>query len=370
MEKESRSIIIFFLLSLTFLVITNSYFEYNETIIHGGSDGFFYIKISESFPYFGENIEYIKGERFIIPYFIGLISKILNIEIFLIYRFFVFIVSIYFIYLLIKIFKSLNLNFNTTIISFSLIIFNPYLLRYFFAVPTMLGDFIFIISTLIIVDGLLKDNKKNIFFGFLLSIITRQNGLFFFVSFLIAKLIFRNKSIFEKKDIVYFSIILLITFLINTFYASNSSPETEKISDLYLPTLFGIFIHSYNLKQFILFVFFPFLSFGPIILLFIFKKINFNKENINEKNIIILISCILIIGIAFASGPYTTGKNLLRLSNLALPMIIILINLIFKEDKKNSINKNLIFYMPFFVLWSFHPTFSAIKIFEGLKNIF
>ena len=54
-------------LTLFFILIvfaTNNYFDYEDSLIFGGSDGQFYILISKYSPDFGINIEYIKGERF------------------------------------------------------------------------------------------------------------------------------------------------------------------------------------------------------------------------------------------------------------------------------------------------------------------
>ena len=60
----------------------------------------------------------------------------------------------------------------------SLIIFNPYILRFFFAVPTILLDLFFLISIEILILGFLLNRKIYIFFGLALSVICRQNGLF------------------------------------------------------------------------------------------------------------------------------------------------------------------------------------------------
>ena len=84
-------ILLFFF--ILFIFLTNAYYSYADSLIYGGSDGFFYIKISESFPRIAENIEYIKGERFLFPYLLGGVSKLFSAEIFHIYRIFVFLIS-------------------------------------------------------------------------------------------------------------------------------------------------------------------------------------------------------------------------------------------------------------------------------------
>ena len=100
-----------------------------------------------------------------------------------------------------------------------------------------------------------------------------------------------------------------------------------------------------------------------------FYKINFNYRN----EIIIILSSvsILIIGIGIASGPFITGKNLVRLTNLCYPMIIILICMIIEIKKNIIINKfQIVVLSIFFVLWSLHPTYSKIEVFNNLKFLF
>ena len=86
MEKNSKIFLVYILLSLIFLFFSNSNFILEETYKYGGSDGFFYVSISENAPFFGNDIEYIKGERFFLPYIIGLVSKLCGLEIYLTYK--------------------------------------------------------------------------------------------------------------------------------------------------------------------------------------------------------------------------------------------------------------------------------------------
>ena len=95
MKKINQNQIYFFTFIAYLLVLfSNQYFLFDETLIYG-SDGYYYMKISEFSPNFGEGIQYIKGERFIIPFTIGLISQIINVDIFILsnnicYFFFIF----------------------------------------------------------------------------------------------------------------------------------------------------------------------------------------------------------------------------------------------------------------------------------------
>lgn len=64
MEKNYNKNLILTLFFALLVIVTNSYFSYENSLIFGGSDGRYYILISKYSPNFGINIEYIKGERF------------------------------------------------------------------------------------------------------------------------------------------------------------------------------------------------------------------------------------------------------------------------------------------------------------------
>ena len=61
--------------------------------------------------------------------------------------------------------------------------------------------------------------------------------------------------------------------------------------------------------------------------------------------------------IGFVSGPFVTGKNLIRLSNLSYPMILILINQMCESKISPTPNRiKIILVSLFFVFWSFHQS--------------
>ena len=63
-------------------------------------------------------------------------------------------------------------------------------------------------------------------------------------------------------------------------------------------------------------------------------------------------------------GPIETGKNIIRLINLVYPLII-LIGALSMNLKKHSLSSMRFYLFSFlFAIWSFHPTFSKIKIFS------
>jgi len=371
MLKKDNILVLYTILSLIFLFITTSNFSLSQTMQSAGaSDGYQYFLISKSAPFIAQDIQYIKGERFVLPYLIGLISLFTGLDLFLTYKILSVVAFLYLIILFVQILKNIDLNINTIILSTSLLVFNPYMFRYFISIPTMIGDLVFLISSLLILEGLIKKEKPKVFYGFIISLITRQNGIIFLISFFISKLIFRNKSIFALKDMIFLLIIAILIYSINTFYAKNAAPLGQNGSVFYKTILTGTLGFNYTFKEFISFLAYPLLSFAPILALLLSKKMNIQKKIDTELVFILILSFLGIVGVAFIAGPTVAGKNFIRLSNFIFPSLIILINLVFVE-KLNIISKKYYFFFITltFIFWSFHPTFSKIKIFAPLRDL-
>ena len=90
MISENIKISYFFLiLILTFILLTNSYFDYTQSLTFGGADGISYYEISLKAPNISDKpLKPIHAERFIFPFIIGIISKVISINIFELYRIF------------------------------------------------------------------------------------------------------------------------------------------------------------------------------------------------------------------------------------------------------------------------------------------
>ena len=373
MERKFNKEFFLIIISYIFIIATNNFYNFEESLIYGGNDGKFYKLISEYAPSFGNNIEYIKGERFLLPYLIGVLSKLTFLDVYLLYQ----IVTIFFVIVIIflykKILEFLKLDYFSYYISLLLLIFNPYLIRYYIAVPTIIVDLGFIISLELICLGFLTKNKNYFYYGLILSVISRQNAFIILVIFFVVKFFFKKKSIFSTKDIIISIISFICIFSLNTFYATNSMGDTTEVGNLYITTLVGIFIIDYTLNDLFKYLLFPLIGFGPLIVysILLFYRTRNIKIIMNEFLVFLFLTAVILIGIAFVGGPTTTGKNLIRLSNFAYIYLVVLINLIFSNYSKfeKSETKFLILFIIFF-LWSLHPTFSKIEIWGYLKNFF
>ena len=153
MERKFNKEFFLIIISYIFIIATNNFYNFEESLIYGGNDGKFYKLISEYAPSFGNNIEYIKGERFLLPYLIGVLSKLTFLDVYLLYQ----IVTIFFVIVIIFLYKKildfLKLDYFSYYISLLLLIFNPYLIRCYIAVPTIIVDLGFIISLELICLG-------------------------------------------------------------------------------------------------------------------------------------------------------------------------------------------------------------------------
>ena len=360
----------FFGTSFVFIIFTNNFFNFDQSIVYGAADGITYMQIAQAAPNISsEELIYHKAQRFIIPYLIGLISYLSKIEVYTIFRVCSFIVIVSNLFLFSKIFKKLDININQRFYLFSLLIFNPYLVRYFLSLPTLINDLIFIFSGTLLIFALLENKKTYVYIAILLGAASRINAIFFIISFIITKLVYKKKFNFSIYEIILTLIIFYITSSINTHHANLVGGENYTYD---LKIRFGLFFSSFSTKEFLVFILYPIINFLPLILIPLLFNLKFDYSNlINDKIIFIsVIIFFMICFVAYIAGPIVTGKNIIRLINLSYPFIIYIIYKLINGQKVSVNNmKKLIFFL-FMILWSLHPTYSTINLFSPLLNIF
>lgn len=366
--SDNYKIIIF--LSLIFIIFTTPFYNLEQTKYLGGSDGYDYYLIAKSAPNIVDNIQFIKSERFFFPYVIGFIGNSFKIDIFSLFRIFSILLSLVFIFLHFKILRKLNCTNDFILVALLLIICNPYLIRYFISIPTLITDLIFLNATLLILFGFIERKKHIFFLGIIIGIMSRQNILAFIISayatYFVNIFVYKEAKFFKFLDIIALTLVYLAFQFINFTYATHAGTPVDA-SDLYYVTIFGIFLGNFSIYTLVIFMLFPLLSFGPILYLITFYKLNFDKLK-NDLTLFILFASLMLITQPLLGGPIITDKNFIRLANFAYPSIIILIYLISKP-RLNLFNKNinLNLFIIFLFFWSLHPTFSKVKIFEILK---
>ncbi len=357
---------IFLFLAFILILLTNNYFSLEDSIYFGARDGEDYFILADKFekiPY--ETLDYHKAWRFVLPTFIGIIAKIFNSDSYFVFRLFTIIACLSSISLFYLILKKLKINDFHIFFLTSFLVFNPYLFRYFLALPTMINDIVFINSGLLILLGIIDNKKSCFYFGFLLALLTRQNSIFFLLSLIISKLIFKKRSIIKLKDIISTTILTIILFSINNEFTNNYTIYNDTYS---LINRFHLFTFDFTLLDFIKYNLFPLIVLLPLLFYLICEKKKFTFHKIKlELFFIILLMAIFVTSIAYVGGPIITGRNLIRLINLVYPLIILVTIMPFELKKNKNLSLKFLFYTLCFFIWSLHPTYSSIKLFTILK---
>ena len=359
------SIIIF---SLFFILFTTENFNLEQSKTFGASDGHDYYKIAQDAPQISKGLQFIKSERFFFPYLIGIISKTFNFDIFSSFKTLSILLSFSLIFLLDRALVIIKCPKNYRLTAILLVIFNPYILRYYISLPTLITDLIFLNISLLIVIGL-HSSKRYYFFGMAIGMLVRQNTLAFLIStyflYTLGYFYSKFKKIFLINDLYIVTVIVLVIYFFNFLYASKSETTVAAV-DLYFVTIFGIFTTQYNLNNLSTFFIFPLLSFGPILYFFFINRKNIINF-LNPVSVFILLSALILILQPLLGGPLITGKNFIRLANYAYPILLVVLPLLLNNNFIFISKTKKYFYFIFLTFWSMHPTFSTIKIFDFLK---
>ena len=355
------------LITLCFIFLTNSYFDYDESLLYGAADILYYYQIALSAPELPDKIiGYHYAQRFFAPYVIGTISKLFNLEIIYIARFFVIAILLMQIFYILKINKLIKVKNDISILSVLIILLNPYNFRYYLSNPLMIQDFAFQLCFIILIYFFLKkENLKLISLTFI-SFFLRQTSICFFISLLIVSIY--DKKFFKFKEICLLIFLFVCSFFVITTISSKISINNvfpyEHITGLY----YWIMNDSYNSLKLMIFLLLPVISYGPLIIFSIlFKK----KKNIIQDSLFLFLVCatIIIFIQPILAGPDVTGKNIIRLTSLAFPALVIFCN--YKIVKNNIFLRYqkfiYKFYPIFLIIWSLHPKYSNIG-FYFFKN--
>ena len=364
-QKKAYLIYIFWL--LIFIFFTNNHFNYEQIVLTNQLDSVSYMSIAIFSPdYSSENLPYHHAQRFFIPYLIGFVANTLNISPIIIFRLFSYLIVLSIVFLHFLITKKLKTDFFLSIFSISFLILNPYLIRYFIAVPTMINDAVFILALYLFSIGLIFNYKLGLI-GVIFALVSRQNGIFIFVAYIVNNLINKRLNIFKNTSVISSIIFLIIISLLSNNYANKVSVANFDFRHVY--GFFEWIDTSFNLIELLKWILLPFYSYLPLLIISFFYFEFKNLDKINKKNFFILVFILIsIIGIPFLSGPDLASRNIIRLTSLAYPIILI-IGLCFVSIKDKLLN-NIFFIFIIIILhiWSLHPKYSTISIFEFFRN--
>ncbi len=350
---------LYILMSLLFIVLTTNYLSLNDIIfLANQTDVISYseiAKIAPTLPLKSEIIIQHVAQRFFVPYFVGSIANFLKIDFFLVFQIFTFVLILFYIFLIYKIVIKLNFNLRISILFFTLLFFNPYIVRSHIFNPVQAHDMLFFCLGLIFAFSLYYNKFLINLSVTLISIYLRQSSIALFIG--------SSFFLIKKKKIILF-LLLFFLYFISLFLITKIG---EKISKDTFPfnLAYGILYYDFSqvnkLFKFILLGLMPFLPLGVIV----FGSIN---KKIEVSNIaILLFVCAMLIGQPFLGGPDNTVNNVGRIANLSYPILTFISFKIWNFDKITK--KDSLFYI--FILgmffWSLHPTYSIFKFFEFLR---
>ena len=364
LEKENILLYLFIILSVIFIFFTNSNQELLSLNKHSGaSSKLYYLSISENFPDVATIINYHHAQRFIIPYLIGLFSKISNIDIFFTFKAIMYLEFLLIFIIKLRLVKLLEIDFYSSLIFFSIFIFNPYLLRYFIIYPEMIVDLTFILSGYFFIYSIATKQINFFFIAFVLALVSRQTGVAFFISLVISSFFYKQDLFINKKNTILISLILVIVYFFIFIYLKRAGLE-EIPSD----AVFGLLkytINEINLFDLITFFLLPLIVLLPFFLLAFNRKFRILDAFKSPKGFFLILALAIILAQPILGGPSWTGKNIIRLTLLGYPIISYLI--LCYSDLRYIYSKVFIFFIfIFFIFWSFHPSYSTIGIFKFL----
>ncbi len=358
-KSEKKIYILFSFISLVFIIFTTNYLSLFDIIYEANqTDAISYSEIAKKAPNINLDSDIIiqhVAQRFLIPYTIGVIANLLNIDFFIIFKIFTYSFIILYIYLIFKLTISFNFNLRVSILFFSLLALTPYTIRHHLFNPIQAHDMLFFCLGLIFSYTVIKKKLITNFCFTIFSIYLRQTSIALLIGSTILLLI--NKKI-------KMMLILLILYFFSLFLIIKIGHNISKDS-FPIQLAYGIIYYDFTqiekLVRFILLAIFPFLPLS----VFLFGKI---KKNIEISTLIILLFvCLMMIGQPILGGPDGSVNNVGRIANLSYPIITVLFFYIWNFEK--FVKNNYLFY-PFILglyFWSLHPTYSIFKFFGILR---
>ena len=360
MNKYQKSIYyLYIVIAFLFIIFTTNYLSLHDIIyVANQTDGISYNEIAKIAPHVPkENSIIIKhvGQRFLIPYIIGSAAYFLNIDYFIIFKIVTFVSILIYIFLINLIVIKFNLKCKESILFFSLLFLNPYIIRYQIFNPLQAHDILFFCLSLAFVLTIIQKKFLSNLLTTTITIYLRQSSIALFIGSIIILLI--NKQI---------KLLIILIFLFSiSFLLIIKTGEIISIDKFPIRNAYGIIFYDFRqTEKLIKFLLLAILPFFPLLVI-LFGNINKNIDNYTI--IAILIVCLLLITQPILGGPDYSTNNVGRIANLSYPILTVLCFYVFNFKK---FIKNKFFFYSFVVgmfLWSLHPTFSIFKIFAPLR---
>ena len=341
---HNKLFIYYALFLILILLFTNNYWTFNQSVDKGFSDFLYYIKISKC----GEDISFKSlneitipehfAERWVPVFFIGVLSKITNIDILVLDRFFILVVFIFIVFIL----YNSTYNLYSKICYLSIIVLNPYTFRSYMVAGYNINECLFLFSVFLLVFYLNNGRLFYLLIAILLGVISRQTTIFFIPILFI----FYYKRIIAKKVLYYclaFLFFLALILKLSIFYFFKPMPSST------LMHLYGLFIFLFKstkinesyifISRILLFL----ILLTPLLLL-------------NYKNLKLYVASAMLLSFQpILAGPIITGGAGLRLYAFSLPFLC------YPLLQQNQNLKQTIFFIIIVFILSLHHNYSFIN---------
>ena len=354
-KSETKVYYLYIAISLVFIVATTNYLSLFDIIhVANQTDVISYSEIAKNAPLVKKESDMIiqhVAQRFLIPYIVGSIANLLSIDFFLVFKFFTILFVLFYIFLINLLIKNLNLNLKVSILFFSILFLNPYIIRYHLFNPAQAHDMLFFCFGLVFSISIIN---KNYFINLITTIIAlylRQTSIALLIGSSILLLINRKIKLF----------IILISFFCLSLFLIMKTGKQLSSDEFPMHLAYGIIFYDFSqFEKLIRFLLLGIMPFAPLIVVF-FGKIN--KDIRISSALILLFVCSMIIGQPILAGPDGSVNNVGRIANLCYPILACFCFYICNFEK--FVNKNYLFYIfiSAMFLWSLHPTFSIFKSF-------
>jgi hypothetical protein len=166
------------LLLLASVIFTNRLIVDDPDMSIHGYDSKSYVETAEAFPHLPTvNMPHQHAQRLIGPWIVGGIIKISPLSFYWTFELVTFLLLFGILYVNWRTCELLNVDKQTKLIVASLLAFNPYFSRFYFAIPTYIGDLLFLLGMSIVVQALLFLRLRILLIGLFIAAVGRQTAI-------------------------------------------------------------------------------------------------------------------------------------------------------------------------------------------------
>ena len=266
-KNQIKIYYIYILFCFIFILLTTEYLSLEDIIyVAKQTDVISYTqlaKVAPALPVDSDVIIKHVAQRFLIPYLIGLTSNFLNIELYTTFKIFTFIFIIFYIYIINYIRKKLSFNFLNSILFFSILFLNPYIVRNHLFQPVQAHDILFFSMGLVFAFTIIKRNYFLNILTTIFCVFLRQTS----IAMVVASSIFLSLN---KKFKNFFVLIIFYTLLFLLIINIGNSISKD-VFPIHLT--YGLLFYDFsNFDKLFKFFLLPFVAFFPLFIFLLDQK--------------------------------------------------------------------------------------------------